>query len=162
MQGKLILLCGKMGAGKSTLSEAMAVEQVAVVISEDSWLAAHFPSQINTFEEYLEYSRRIKPFVKTHCQKLLKAGVTLVMDFPANTVKQRQWLLSLSSEIQCAHELVYINVSDEVCLQQIAKRRLEQPERAKFDTPEMFRAVTEHFEAPSATEGLHIVEHRST
>ncbi|WP_412522461.1 AAA family ATPase [Shewanella algae] len=38
--GTLIFFCGKMGAGKSTLSQELASERRAVCISEDQWLAA--------------------------------------------------------------------------------------------------------------------------
>lgn len=37
--GTLIFFCGKMGAGKSTLSQELASERRAVCISEDQWLA---------------------------------------------------------------------------------------------------------------------------
>jgi shikimate kinase len=33
--------CGKMGAGKTTLSRSIARERKAVLISEDEWLAAN-------------------------------------------------------------------------------------------------------------------------
>ena len=130
-KGKLILFCGKMGAGKTTLSQSIDSESTAVLMSEDEWLSSHYPGDINSFDDYLSYSQRIKPFVKRHIQQLLKAGLMVVLDFPANTSKQRKWLLSLCDEVNCDHELMYLHVSDEVCLTQITKRRKEQPERAQ-------------------------------
>ncbi len=155
---KLILLCGKMGAGKTTTSKAIAEESNAVLISEDEWLSSHYPAQINTFDDYIKYAQQIKPFVKAHVQNILTAGVTVVMDFPANTQRQRKWLLSICQEIGSDHELIYLNISDERCLSQISKRRKEQPERSQFDTQEMFYEVSKYFEAPSKEEGLHIIE----
>jgi hypothetical protein len=38
----------------------------------------------------------------------------------------------------------------------IAQRCIERPERAKFDTEEVFQQVTSFFEEPSAEEGLNI------
>ncbi|QUM80850.1 AAA family ATPase [Moritella sp. 5] len=43
-QGKLFFFCGKMGAGKTTKSKVVAIENDAVLISEDEWLEAHFPN----------------------------------------------------------------------------------------------------------------------
>ncbi|MER2496888.1 AAA family ATPase [Vibrio neptunius] len=43
-QGKLFFFCGKMGAGKSTKSKCVAAENNAVLVSEDDWLSAHYPS----------------------------------------------------------------------------------------------------------------------
>lgn len=156
-QGKLFFFCGKMGAGKSTQSKVVAAENNAVLISEDDWLSAHFPNQIHTFDDYIKYSILIKPFVKNHVQTLLKLGVNVVMDFPANTIKQRAWFVALCVEVDSEHELLYLDLTDEQCLSQIAKRRVEQPERAKFDTEAVFHHVTQFFEAPAASENLSLV-----
>lgn len=156
-QGKLFFFCGKMGAGKSTKAKSLAVENSAVLLSEDEWLAAHYPTQIQSFDDYIKYSNLIKPFVKNHVQNLLGLGVDVVMDFPANTVKQRSWFLSLCLEVSCDHELWYLDVSNEQCLSQIAKRRVEQPERAVFDTEAVFHHVTQYFEPPMTDESLNLV-----
>ena len=78
------------------------------------------------------------------------------MDFPANTVTQRKWFKAIVSEVNAPHELIYLNTSEEICLKQIAQRRIERPERAAFDTEEVFRHVTSLFEEPSAAEGFNI------
>lgn len=155
--GKLFFFCGKMGAGKSTRSRLVAQDNKAVVISEDDWLTAHYPGLIQTFDDYIKYSTLIRPFVKSHVQSLLNTGVNVVMDFPANTVNQRAWFLALCRETQSEHELWYLDVSDDQCLVQLAQRRAEQPQRAKFDTEAVFRQVTRYFEAPTDSEKLNIV-----
>ncbi|EKG2506300.1 ATP-binding protein [Vibrio vulnificus] len=156
-KGKLLFFCGKMGAGKSTKSKLVAAENNAVLISEDDWLSAHYPSQILTFDDYIKYSNLIKPFVRSYVQSLLNVGVNVVMDFPANTIKQRAWFLSLCVEVGSEHELWYLDLTDEQCLSQIAHRRVEQPERAMFDTEAVFHHVTQYFEAPAASENLSLV-----
>ena len=156
-QGKLFFFCGKMGAGKSTTSHVVAEQNNAVLISEDDWLSAHYPEKIQTFDEYIMYSNLIKPFVKSHVQALLNIGVNVVMDFPANTVKQRAWFTSLCLEINSEYELWYLDLSNEQCLSQIAKRRVEQPARAQFDTEAVFHTVTQYFEAPTDSENINLV-----
>lgn len=156
-QGKLYFFCGKMGAGKSTKSKTVAADNHAILISEDDWLAAHYPAQIHTFDDYIKCSNTIKPFVKSHVQNLLRLGVNVVMDFPANTVKQRAWFVALCTEVGCEHELWYLDASNEKCLVQVAKRSVEQPQRAQFDTEAVFHQVTQYFEAPTASEGICMV-----
>jgi thymidine kinase len=51
-KGNLIFFCGKMGAGKTTTSKTIAREKNAVLISEDEWLSAHYPNEINSFDDY--------------------------------------------------------------------------------------------------------------
>jgi len=154
--GTLIFFCGKMGAGKSTLAKRLVSKHNAVLLSEDEWLAAVFPNKISTLQDYIKYSNRLKPQIKKLVQSILSTGTNVVMDFPANTVAQRAWFKEVYSEIDAQHSLVFIDVSDSVCLQQIDKRRIEAPERAATDTQEMFEQVTKHFVAPGADEGFNI------
>ncbi|BCR04532.1 cell division protein ZipA [Desulfuromonas versatilis] len=154
--GTLLLFCGKMGAGKSTQAKVIASEQNAVLLSEDEWLSTLYPQQISSFDNYLKYSALLRPLIKSHVQNILSTGTNVVMDFPANTKKQRKWFLNLASEIGANHQLIYLKVSDELCLKQIGKRRTEQPDRAAFDTEAVFTHVTKFFEEPSQSEGLNI------
>ncbi|RVU39825.1 ATP-binding protein [Hwanghaeella grinnelliae] len=145
-----------MGAGKSHKAKELAGRHNAVLISEDVWLASHFPGKISSFQDYLDFSRRIGPFVRNHVRDILKTGTNVILDFPANTVSQRAWHRETATEIGSPHRLVYLEADDDLCLRQIAMRRQEQPERAAFDTANVFHQVTKFFEEPRAEEGLEI------
>lgn len=153
-KGKLTFFCGKMGAGKSTKASEIAQKSNAVLLSEDEWLASLYPNKISSLNDYIEYSNLLKPQIKKLVQSMLSSGTNVVMDFPANTLSQRDWFRSIFSEIEAPHNLVYIDLSNEVCLKQIEKRRKEQPERMATDTPDMFEQVTKYFMAPTAEEGF--------
>lgn len=150
----LYFFCGKMAAGKSTRSRIVAAENNAVLISEDVWLAQLFPGQIETFEHYLQYSARLKPLVFNHVVNILQTGTDVVLDFAANTVKQREWFRDLADSAGAEGKLLYIKASDEVCLMQLAQRRIEQPQRAKFDNEAVFEEVSRYFQEPSDAEGI--------
>ena len=154
--GTLLFICGKMGAGKSTLSHKLVTEYRAVLISEDEWLSALYPEQISSFEDYIKHSSLLRPLIKTHVQRILLTGTDVILDFPANTIRQRAWLKNIALEVDTTHQLFFIDASDDRCLKQIAKRRAEQPERAAFDTEEMFYHVIQYFERPTEAEQLHI------
>ncbi|MCT2535368.1 ATP-binding protein [Aquibacillus koreensis] len=156
--GTLYFFCGKMGAGKSTKSKQWAIDKHAVLLSEDEWISSLYPNQIESFEDYIKFSALLKPLVKKHVQNILSVGTDVVMDFPANTQKLRKWFLDIASEVNASHQLIFLNLSNDQCLSQIAKRRNEQPERAAFDTEAMFNHVTKFFETPEASEGLNIIE----
>lgn len=155
-KGVLTLFCGKMGAGKTTAANRIAAEKQAVLLSEDEWLASLYPNKIKSLQDYIAYSSLLKGQMKKLVQAILISGSDVVMDFPANTIAQRNWLSSISSEIEAANELIYIDLSNELCLKQIEKRRTQQAERAATDTAEMFEQVTKYFVAPSAAEGFNI------
>lgn len=155
--GTLILFSGKMGAGKSTQSKRVSVERNAVLISEDEWLAKLYPNQIVSLDDYVHYSLLLKPLLRSHVLDILKTGTSVVMDFPANTIKQRNWFKDLIRDANAPNELIYLNVSNDICLKQIEKRRLEQPQRAIYDTEAMFNEVTQYFQAPDNKEGFNLI-----
>lgn len=154
--GTLIFFSGKMGAGKSTYAKQLASELKAILLSEDEWLTALYPNEIQNFDDYILYSARLKPLLKSHVRSLLYSGVSVVMDFPGNTRKQRAWFKELFDDSQAPHKLIYLQTDDSLCLQRLEKRRLESPERANFDTEAVFRQVTRYFEAPTDDEGFNI------
>ncbi|MDH5326668.1 MAG: ATP-binding protein [Gammaproteobacteria bacterium] len=154
--GTLILFSGKMGAGKTTKSKQVSLDRNAVLISEDEWLSKLYPKLITSFSDYRYYSSLLKPLVKSHVLDILRTGTSVVMDFPANTVTQRKWFKGLITEANAPNELIYLKVSDVVCLRQIEKRRIEQPERAIFDTEAMFIEVTKYFQEPEQGEGFNL------
>lgn len=154
--GTLVFFSGKMGAGKTTYSKSEAKRLNAILLSEDEWLASLYPQKILSLQDYLYYSNLLKPQMKKLVQSILLSGKDVVMDFPANTSNQRAWFNDIFSEVGSPHRLIFIDVANEVCLEQIEKRRLEQPDRAATDTAEMFEKMTAYFSPPSSEEGFNI------
>ncbi len=146
-----------MGAGKSTKAIEVAEEGNAVLLSEDEWLTSLYPNKISSLNDYIEFSNLLKPQIKKLVQSILCSGTSVVMDFPANTLSQRDWLRSIFFEIEAPHNLMYIDLPDAICLEQIEKRRMEQPERAATDTADMFERVTKYFVAPTSEEGFNTI-----
>lgn len=155
----LHFFCGKMAAGKSTLAQKLSSEGNAVLISEDLWLSKLYPDSINTFEDYLTCSARLKKVLAEHVKGLLAEGSSVILDFPGNTKGQRAWFKNLYKDIEVEHCLHYLERSNAECLIQLKKRNKEKPAGSKFTTPEAFMMVTGYFEAPQEVEGFHIEKH---
>ena len=155
-KGELVFFCGKMGAGKSTKAAEVARDKNAVLLSEDEWLESLYPNKVRSLDDYIKYSNLLKPQIKKLVQSILASGTDVVMDFPANTVAQRAWFREIFSEVGAPHRMMYLDKPDDVCLAQIAKRRIEQPHRADTDTAEMFEAITKFFSEPKPEEGFNI------
>lgn len=163
--GRLHFLCGKMAAGKSTLSRQLAVGEGAVLFSQDELLDALFPGAVVDLRAFVEYSTRIQAALTPHLCSLLSKGVSVVLDFPANTRGQRAWFRRLLDISHAEHELHYIVASDELCKRQLTKRSEERglPPGTKWTTEADFDEVTAYFDPPSAEEGFNVIRHeRST
>ena len=57
-----------------------------------------------------------------HIESLLRAGLSVVLDFPANTVANRQWMRGLFEQAGVAHRLHFIDMPDAVCKTRLRQR----------------------------------------
>jgi len=152
----LHFLCGKAGAGKSTVAKALARDHAAILISEDVWLARLFGDQMKTFDDYIHFSKKLKTVVGPLATDLLAAGHAVVLDFQANTKASRSWFRSLFEEAGAAHVLHLVPTSDQVCLERIARRNGERPEGSHHLTEEAFTYISSFFEVPEPAEGFNV------
>jgi predicted kinase len=152
----LHFFCGKAGAGKSTRAQALAQGIGAVLISEDVWLMRLYGEEMNDFEDYKRFSKRLRTVVGPLASDLLRAGHDVVLDYPANTRATRGWLRTVFEAAGAAHVLHVLDSSDATCLERIAQRNVERPEGSHHLTPEQFAAISAYFEEPGDDEGFHI------
>lgn len=108
----------------------------------------------------MKYSTRLRASLESHIHALLTKGVSVVLDFPANTKKQRGWFRALFDKAKAHHELHYINAPDDLCKTQLRKRAAELPSGSPFTTDAEFNAITAYFQPPSPEEGFNVIEHR--
>jgi predicted kinase len=85
---KLIFLCGKMAAGKSTLTRDLASQENALLLVQDELLDKPFPGEITDILGFVKYSSRLNDALTSHICVLLTKGISVVLNFPANTKAQ--------------------------------------------------------------------------
>ncbi len=159
-RGKLFFFCGKMAAGKSTLAREIARREDAVLLVQDELLSQLFPGEIADISDYVKYSSRLNDSLTAHICSLLSKGISVVLDFPGNTRKQRAWFRELFERAIADHELHYVEVSDELCRRQLKKRSENLAEGSAFTSDDEFDAITSYFQPPSAAENFNIVHHQ--
>lgn len=157
-QPTLDMLCGKIAAGKSTLAATLARHAGTVLISEDDWLSTLFGDQMTNGADYMRFSSKLKAAMGPHVAMLLDAGVSVVLDFPANTVDQRAWMRAIIDRTGAAHQLHLLQASDALCLARLRARNASG-EHAFAATEAQFHRFTKHFAPPTPDEGFNIMEH---
>lgn len=154
----LHLVCGKIASGKSTLVTELARIHGSIVVREDHWLAHLYPGELNSLADYARSSARLRRAITPHLVELLGSGLSIVLDFPANTVANRAWMRSLFEDAGCSHRLHYLDVADEVCKARLRDRN--QSGNHEFTvSDEQFDLFTLHFVPPSTEEGFELVVH---
>ena len=154
----LHLLCGKIASGKSTFSAKLGTLPGSVIVSEDNWLAAIYENEMQSLADYIHCSSKLRRAMKPHLVALLKAGLSVVLDFPANTRTQREWMMSIIKESGADNRLHYLNVSDEVCRARLHARNAEGTHDFAA-TDQQFNTITSYFSEPTVDEGFEIIEY---
>jgi predicted kinase len=153
------MLCGKIAAGKSSLAAQLGAEPFTVIVSEDQWLFHLFGSEMASVEDYVRCAAKLRKAMAPHIVDLLKAGMSVVLDYPANTLANRAWMRGIAEEAGAAHRLYWLDVPDEVCRARLRTRNaVGEHEFAATDM--QFDQITAYFVPPTAAEGLEIVVHR--
>src|SRR5262245_52493419 len=78
------MICGPLGAGKTTLARRLAEEHRALRFSLDEWVTQLFASEVPdpmVFEWWAEHCRRCSERIWSICGQVLVKGVDVVLDF---------------------------------------------------------------------------------
>ena len=81
ISAKLIFLCGKMAAGKSTLARDLAQRENAVLLVQDEFLDRLFPDEITDIPGFVKCSSRLKNALGPHVCALLSKGISVVLAY---------------------------------------------------------------------------------
>jgi predicted kinase len=129
-----------------------------LLISEDHWTSHLFSDDLQTIDDYGRLSGRLRAAMGPHVVDILRQGLSVVLDFPANTVSNRNWMRSLISEANAAHQLHLLDVPDTVCKQRLRQRN--QSGEHPFQVSEAeYDLFTRYFVPPGPGEGFNVVVH---
>lgn len=154
----LHVLCGKIASGKSTLSARLSTSPNTVIMSEDEWLASLFKDEMRSVADYVRCSGKLRNALTEHLISLLKNGLSVVLDFPANTVSNRAWMMGIVKASGANNCLHYLATSDEVCKSRLhARNQLGEHEFSASD--EQFELISSYFVEPMDSEGFTIIRY---
>lgn len=154
----LHLICGKAASGKSSLCARLSEREQTIAMAEDEWLSTLFGDQMKTLNDFVRCSAKVRSVAGPHVISLLQSGLSVVLDFQANTIQSRNWMRSLFESAGAAHQLHVLDVPDEICLSRLRARNAggAHPFAA---TESQFRQLSEHFVPPSDDEGFNVIMH---
>lgn len=156
----LHLLCGKIASGKSKLGGELSSLANTVLISEDDWLSALYREEMSSISDYIRCSEKLRTIVGPHVAELLNAGVSVALDFQANTVEARTWMRGVLEQANAIDKLHVLDVSDEICIARMHARN-ERGEHPFAVTEDQFNRLSNHFVWPTSDEGFDIVVHQT-
>lgn len=125
--GKVILICGKIGSGKTTYANRLADQMNAVIITQDELMLGIFGAELyeEEPEKYEKYCSRMESYVKRKAGEAAKAGANVICENGFWSRSERDELRQFYSDRGVAFELHYIDTPEEQRLQNIRCRNRE-------------------------------------
>lgn len=141
--GRLIVVCGLPGAGKTTLAKLLESSMRAVRLAPDEWMDA---LGINLYDAASR--ARIESLQWTLAQELLRLGVVVIVEWGTWGRSERDALRLGARAIGAAVELRYVSATADILYERIRRRAREDPPI----TREALSQWLEAFHAPTDDE----------
>ena len=152
--GRVILICGKIGSGKTTYANSLAKEINAVNISQDELMLSLFGAAFykDQREEYDLYCPRVEAYAKRKAGDAAKASATVICENGFWSRSERDELRGFYSGMGVRCELHFIDTPEKERLRNI-RRRNEEIRQGKSHFPLTNEEDIHHFfESPADDE----------
>ncbi len=143
MRGKLIIVCGLPGAGKSTRASLLEVSLNALRLCADDWIS---DLGFNIWD--VEARGRVENLQWKVAQRLLGLSQTVVIEWGTWGRSERDVLRNTAQSLNAAVELHYLTASTDTLFERTALRRAEDPPITRAQMEKWAGA----FEVPTADE----------
>jgi len=152
------IICGFIGAGKTTFAKKLEKETDAVRITKDEWMIKIFGNKITSDKNFEEYDKNVIELTRNFAFKILGSGGDVILDEGFWAKSQRDEMKKKIMEAGGIPKLYYVEHSMDSMRARVAKRS-KNPPRDSFDiSEEMFDHYVAYWEVPTADEGCIVVE----
>jgi predicted kinase len=141
--GRLIIVCGLPGSGKTTHARQLQAGSRVIRLSPDEWMDA---LSLDIWDE--DRREKIEGLQWQLGQQLLILGLTVIIDWGTWGRSERDALRLRARELGAAVELHYLSAPVEVLLDRVQRRGMENPPIK----PEQLLQWVNAFQAPTAEE----------
>lgn len=152
----LHLVCGPIGAGKTTAARGLASERDAMLFSLDDWVMQMFGAEAPhpmIFEWWAERCRRCSERIWSISEALLVRGVEVVLDFGFPRAAHREEYRQRARQAGVTVHLHVVDAGAELRWQRVRRRQRDRSSTFALPvTQDMFAASERWWEYPSEAE----------
>ncbi len=153
-QPSAYVICGFIGAGKTTFARKLEKETGAVRVTKDEWVIKIFGNKITSGKNFEEYDKKVTELAKDIAFKILESGSDVIIDEGFWAKSQRDDIKKKIVAMGAKPILYYVECPVEKMRERVVSRSKNPPVDSFEINEEMFDKYLEYWEPPKKEEGI--------
>ncbi len=146
------IICGFIGAGKTTFSRKLEKDTGAIRITKDTWMIKIFGNS-PTFEKFEEFDDKVSKLSRDTAFQLLEKGIDVIIDEGFWVKSQREEMKRRVERLGAKAVLYYVKCPMEVMKKRTLERSGNPSEDSFKISGKLFEQYAKYWEAPTSDEG---------
>ena len=146
------IICGFIGAGKTTFARKLEKETGAMRITKDEWMVKIFGNEITSDKNFEKYDKKVTELAKHIAFKMLESGSDVIIDEGFWAKSQRDDLKKNILDMGAKPILYYVECPVEEMRERVVGRSKIPPEDSFEISGEMFDSYVKYWEPPMEDE----------
>ena len=152
------VICGFIGAGKTTFARKQEKETNAIRITKDEWIIKIFGNKITSDKNFEMYDKNITELATDIAFRILKAGKDVILDEGFWVKSQRDDIKKKILQVGAKPIFYYVESSVEKMKERVINRS-KNPTKDSFEiSEEMFNSYLKYWQAPDESENVKVVK----
>lgn len=152
------VICGFIGAGKTTFARELEKETKAIRITKDEWMVKIFGNKITTDKNFEEYDKNMIQLSRDFALKLLKSGNDVIIDEGFWAKSQREGIRKKITGAGARPVFYYVECSFSEMRKRVVSRS-GNPDSNSFEiSGEMFDSYLQFWQTPDKSENVNVVK----
>ena len=152
------VICGFIGAGKTTFARKLEKETGAIRVTKDEWIIKIFGNKITLDNNFEVYDKNITKLATDIAFKILKAGKDVIIDEGFWVKSQRDDIKKKILQVGAKPIFYYVESSVEKMKERVINRS-KSPTADSFEiNEEMFNSYLKYWQAPDESENVKVVK----
>ncbi len=151
------VICGFIGAGKTTFARKLENETGAIRITKDEWMIKIFGSKITTDVNFERYDKQVTELATDIAFKILKSGNDVILDEGFWVKSQRDEIKKKIQQAGAKPIIYYVESSIALMKERVINRSKNPPIDSFEINEEMFDNYLKYWEPPTREEDVFIV-----
>ena len=148
------VVCGFIGAGKTTFARKLENETGAIRITKDEWIIKIFGNKITSDKNFGRYDRNITELATDMAFKILKSGKDVIIDEGYWVKSQRDEIKKKIINVGAKPIFYYVEYPVEKMRERVVARSKNPPVDSFEINGYMFDKYLKYWEPPTKEEGM--------